>query len=86
MEDAIKAAIELARSLSGPEPPVDTPSLPPTANLRLPHIEGLPPPLGSPLLHDHFNESGPRRRFRLEPEVVPQPPNAAPRRIAAPML
>jgi hypothetical protein len=70
----------------GPEPPVDTPSISPTANLRLPHTEDRSPPLGSPLLHDHFNESGPRRRSRLEPEVVPQPPNAARRRIAAPML
>ncbi len=81
IDDAIKAAIELARSLADPEPAAAGPSLPPAANLRLP-IGALPPGPDDPLLHGHFAEGGPRRRLRLEPDMVPDPPNAAPRRIA----
>jgi TPR repeat protein len=83
IEDAIKAAIELARSLGDPEPAA--PTLPPTANLRLP-IGGLPSRPDDPPLQGYFAEPGPRRRFLLEPEVVPQPANAARRRAVAPML
>ncbi|HXX04453.1 MAG TPA: hypothetical protein VEJ37_08965 [Xanthobacteraceae bacterium] len=83
IEDAIKAAIELARSLGDPEP--DAPTLPPTANLRLP-IGGLPPGPDDPRLQGYFAEPGPRRRFLLEPEVVPQPANAARQRFVAPLL
>jgi hypothetical protein len=85
IEDAIKAAIELARSLGDPESGPAPPSLPPTANLRLP-IGGLAPGHDDPPFHGNFAQSGPRRRFRLEPEVVPQPPNAARRRVVGPML
>ena len=85
IEDAIKAAIELARSLGDPESTPAPPSLPPTANLRLP-IGGLALGQDDPLPHGHFTESGPRRRLGLEPEVVPQPPNGARRRVVAPML
>ncbi len=86
IEDAIRAAIELARSLGGPEPPVPAASLPSAANLRLPPDQAPLPPSQAPLLHGDFTKSGPRRRSGLDPEIVPGPPNRPRRRIVAPML
>ena len=82
IEDAIKATVELASSLRGQEPPLSRGSLPSTANPGSSKNEGAPPPFVSPRPHSYFTENEPRARSRLDPEIVPEPPEDTRRRFA----
>lgn len=86
IEDAIKATVELASSLRGQEPPVSRASLPPTANPGFSQIEGAPPPFVSPRLHRYFTENEPRAPSRLDPEIVPEPPEDTRPRFVTPVV
>ena len=86
IEDAIKATVELASSLRGQEPPVSRASLPPTANPGFSQIDGAPPPFVSPRLHRYFTENEPRAPSRLDPEIVPEPPEDTRPRFVAPVV
>ena len=86
IEDAIKATVELASSLRGQESPLSRASLQPSANLGLLQREGSPPPSVSPPLYSNFTESGMRGPSRLDPEIVPEPPEDTRHRFVAPVV
>jgi hypothetical protein len=73
-ETSIDTAIGTAPSLPDQENSVSAPSLPPAPKLRPPRFD------------HHLAEPAPRRRLRLDPEIVPpRPPGARPH-IVTPML
>ena len=84
----IDDAIGTAPSLPDREPSFSAPSLPPAPKLRLSGIPSASPPsaFDPPRLDDHLAEAAPRRRLRLDPEIVPPPPAGARPHIVAPML
>ena len=75
-------------SLSDQEPSISAPSLPPATKLRLERDSVNKPPsaFDPPRLDHHLAEPAPRRRLRLDPEIVPPPPAGARPHIVAPML
>ena len=84
----IDDAIGAAPSLPDREPSFSAPSLPPAAKLRLERYSVNEPPsaFDPPRLGHHLAEAAPRRRLRLDPEIVPPPPAGARPHIVAPML
>ena len=84
----INAAIGTAPSLPDREPSFSAPSLPPAPKLRLEGDSVNEPPsaFDPPRLDHHLAEPAPRRRLRLDPEIVPPPPAGARPHIVAPML
>ena len=81
-------AIGAAPSLRDQRPPISAPSLPPAPKLRFEDDLIKEPPSASkpPWLDHHLDETAPRRRFRLDPEIVPAPPNGMRSRIVAPIV
>ena len=81
-------AIGMAPSLPDAEPTASAPSLPPAPNLKFESgpIARAPSGFAPPWTAHHPTETGPRRRLRLDPEIVPPPPPDARPRIVAPML
>jgi hypothetical protein len=76
----INDTIGTAPSLPDQEPSISASSLPPAPNLRSviePPSAGFTPP---------WLRTAPRRRLRLDPEIVPPPPAGARPHIVAPML
>jgi len=86
IEDAIKATVELASSLRGQEPPGSRATLPPTANPGFSQCDGAPPPFVSPRLRGYFTENEPPSRSRLDPDIVPEPPEDTRRHFATPVV
>jgi hypothetical protein len=85
VDDAIQAAIEIARR--GPQPQASTATLPPVANLSLPRLDTASRSLPVTERFDRLPAEMPLpRRSRLEPEMVPEPPISMQRRIGAPLL
>ena len=84
----IDDAIGTAPSLPDREPSFSAPSLPPAPKLRLERdpVSGPPSAFQPPRLDHHLAEAAPRRRLRLDPEIVPPPPAGARPHIVAPML
>jgi len=84
----IDDAIGTAPSLPDAEPTVSAPSLPPAPNLKFESgpIARAPSGFAPPWNAHHPTETGPRRRLRLDPEIVPPPPPDARPHIVAPML
>ena len=84
----IDDAIGTAPSLPDREPSFYAPPLPPAPKLRLEGDSVNEPPsaFDSPRLDHHLAETAPRRRLRLDPEIVPPPPAGARPHIVAPML
>jgi hypothetical protein len=84
----IDDAIGTAPSLPDREPSFSAPSLPPAPKLRLERdpVRGPPSAFDPPRLDHHLAEAAPRRRLRLDPEIVPPPPAGARPHIVAPML
>ena len=84
----IDAAIGTTPSLPDQEPSISAPSLPPAPKLRLERDSVNEPPsaFDPPRLDHHLAEPAPRRRLRLDPEIVPPPPAGARPHIVAPML
>ena len=84
----IDDAIGTAPSLPDREPSISAPSLPPAPKLRLERDPVNEPPsaFDPPWLDHHLAEAAPRRRLRLDPEIVPPPPAGARPHIVAPML
>jgi hypothetical protein len=86
IEDAIKATAELASSLRGQEPLVSRATLPPTANPGFSQYDGAPPPFVSPRLRGYFTENEPPSRSRLDPDIVPEPPEDTRRHFVTPVV
>ena len=84
----IDAAIGTTPSMPDQEPSISAPSLPPATKLRLERDPVNEPPsaFDPPRLDHHLAEPAPRRRLRLDPEIVPPPPAGARPHIVAPML
>ena len=84
----IDDAIGTAPSLPDREPSFSAPSLPAAPKLRLERDSVNEPPsaFDPPRLDHHLAETAPRRRLRLDPEIVPPPPAGARPNIVAPML
>ena len=84
----IDDAIGTTPSLPDQEPSFSAPSLPPAPKLRLERDSVNEPPsaFDPPRLDHHLAETAPRRRLRLDPEIVPPPPAGARPNIVAPML
>ena len=84
----IDDAIGTAPSLPDREPSFSAPSLPPAPKLRLERdpVRGPSSAFDPPRLDHHLAEAAPRRRLRLDPEIVPPPPAGARPHIVAPML
>ena len=83
----IDDAIATAPSLPDREPSFSAPALPPAPKLRLERDSvNEPPSAFDPPQLDHLAETAPRRRLRLDPEIVPPPPAGARPHIVAPML
>ena len=84
----IDDAIGTTPSLPDREPSISAASLPPAPKLRLERDSVNEPPsaFDPPRLDHHLAEAAPRRRLRLDPEIVPPPPAGARPHIAAPML
>ena len=81
-------AIETTHSSRDREPSISAPSLPPAPKLRLERDPVNEPPsaFDPPWLDHHRAENAPRRRFRLDPEIVPPPPPGVRPHIVVPML
>jgi hypothetical protein len=87
-ETSVDTAIGTALSLPDQEHSISAPSLPPAAKLRLGRA-AVSEPLSAvkpPRFDHHLAEPAPRRRLRLDPEIVPPPPPGARPSIVAPML
>ena len=84
----IDDAIGTTPSLPDREPSISAASLPPAPKLRLERdpVSGPPSAFKPPRLDHHLAETAPRRRLRLDPEIVPPPPAGARPHIVAPML
>ena len=84
----IDDAIGTTPSLPDREPSISAASLPPAPKLRLERDPVSEPPSAfePPWLDHHLAEAAPRRRLRLDPEIVPPPPAGARPHIVAPML
>ena len=84
----IDDAIGTAPSQPDREPSISAASLPPAPKLRLEGDSVNEPPsaFDPPRLDHHLAEAAPRRRLRLDPEIVPPPPAGARPHIVAPML
>jgi hypothetical protein len=83
----IDDAIGTAPSLPDREPSFSAPALPPAPKLRLERDSvNEPSAFDPPQLDHHLAETAPRRRLRLDPEIVPPPPAGARPHIVAPML
>jgi hypothetical protein len=84
----IDDAIGTTPSLPHQEPSISGASLPPAPKLRLERdpVSGPPSAFKPPWLDHHLAETAPRRRLRLDPEIVPAPPAGARPLIVAPML
>jgi hypothetical protein len=84
VDDAIRT------TLSPPEqePPISAPSLPPAPKLRSLRdpVSVRPSAIERPWLDHDLEETAPRRRLRLDPELLPPPPVGARPRIVAPMM
>ena len=83
----IDDAIGTAPSQPDREPSISAASLPPAPKLRLEGDSVNEPPsaFDPPRLDHHLAEPAPRRRLRLDPEIVPPPPAGARPYIVAPM-
>jgi hypothetical protein len=84
----IDDAIGTTPSLPDREPSFSAPSLPAAPKLRL-ERDSVNEPSSAfqpPWLDHHLAETAPRRRLRLDPEIVPPPPAGARPHIVAPML
>jgi hypothetical protein len=81
-------AFGAARSLPDQEPPISAASLPLASTLifERDQVDRQPSAFRRPWLQHHIAETAPRRRLRLDPEIVPPPPAAARTRIVVPML
>ncbi len=81
-------AFGAARSLPDQEPPISAPSLPLASTLifERDQVDRQPSAFSRPWLQHHIAETAPRRRLRLDPEIVPPPPAAVRTRIVVPML
>ena len=75
----IDDAIGTAPSLPDREHSFSAHSLPPAPKLRLERdpVSGPPSAFKPPRLDHHLAEAAPRRRLRLDPEIVPPPPAGA---------
>jgi len=70
LDGAIQAAMDLGRPYRGPPPPAYTAQLPPAANLRVPQADAVQWTPSAPDL----SPSMPLPLWRLDPEIVPDPP------------
>jgi hypothetical protein len=84
----INDTIGTAPSLPDQEPSISAPSLPPAPNLRFERDPVSEPPSAfkPPWLDHHLAKTAPRRRLRLDPEIVPPPPAGARPHIVAPTV
>jgi hypothetical protein len=89
VDDAIQRAIKVCRPSDHPDPVDTAPTLP-----RAPHLTPKQAQLAdrslamsdSPRRYRDFGQSGSRRSFRLDPEILPGPPARTQPRVVAPLL